>query len=122
MLDHPRKTKPLMAMLKAALPFEIEIAPAVVANLRADHPAIADNTPYPVKDVLYAGDEGGIMCAIILAEEKEGLVISLTFVRNVRPAKLAAAILDYQKHRRKKLRKEGHPNRALDEPTVIHPR
>ena len=57
MLDHPRKTKPLVAMLKAALPFEVEIAPAIVANLSADHPALTVDTPFPVSGIFYAGDE-----------------------------------------------------------------
>ena len=112
MLDHPRKTKPLVAMLKAALPFEVEIAPAIVANLRADHPALTVDTPFPVSGIFYAGDEGGIVCAIHFPEDKEALALSLTFVRNPRPARLAAPIAAYQRHRLKKLRKQGDYDRA----------
>jgi hypothetical protein len=120
MLDHPKKTKPLLAALKAALPFEVDIAPHIVAEFSADHPALAVGTPVAVSDVLYAGDDGGIMCAIILPEDEEALVVSLTFVRNPRPARLAAPIAAYQRHRRKKLRKQGDYDRAaLNEPVVL---
>ena len=119
MLDHPKKTKPLMAMLKAALPFEVEIAPHIVAELRADHSAVAANTPCRVDDIFYAGDEGGIVCAMILPETEEAVVVSLTFVRNPRPAHLAASILAYQKHRQKKQRKEARfDGLPLNEPVI----
>jgi hypothetical protein len=35
MLDNPRKTETLMAALKAAVPFEVELTPEVVFKLEA---------------------------------------------------------------------------------------
>ena len=52
------------------------------------------------------------MCAIHFPEDKEALALSLTFVRNPRPARLAAPIAAYQRHRLKKLRKQGDYDRA----------
>jgi hypothetical protein len=40
---------------------------------------------------------------------REALVISLTHIRVPRSMPLAAAIVDYQKHRVKKLKKQGRP-------------
>jgi hypothetical protein len=107
MLDHQRKTEELLAMLKASVPFEVEIAPAVIKQLRDDGAAVAETTRYVVSDVSYAGDEGGIMCHIVPPQGREAIVISLTYVRMPRLTALATAILSYQKHRLKKLKKQS---------------
>jgi hypothetical protein len=107
MLDNPEKTARLLAALKAAVPFEVELTPAVVKQLQADNFAHADQTHRTVSDLSYAGDEGGILCHIAPPNEQRALVISLTHVRIHRTMPLAAAVIDYQKHRVKKLRKQG---------------
>ena len=64
MLDKPEKTRELIDILDAAVPFEVELMPSAIALLRAQH--IADNVK-PTQTVLkvsYAGDEGGILCHI----------------------------------------------------------
>jgi hypothetical protein len=108
MLDHPEKTARLLAALKAAVPFEVELVPSLVNYLRAQHVAIADQSQHVVSDLSYAGDEGGIVCHIAPPENEEALVISLTHVRVSRTLSFATAVLDYQKHRVKKLKKQGH--------------
>jgi hypothetical protein len=107
MLDHPKKTEELLAMLKGAVPFEVEIAPAVIKQLRDDHAAIKDKMRHLVSDVSYAGDEGGIICHIVPPQGREAILISLTYVRTPRPMALTAPILVYQKHRLKKLKKQA---------------
>jgi hypothetical protein len=107
MLDNPRKTETLMAALKAAVPFEVELTPEVVKQLQARSLAHANQTHRIVSDVSYAGDEGGIVCHIVPLDEKEALFISITHVRVPRAMPLAAAVVDYQKHRVKRLRKQG---------------
>ena len=107
MLDNPAKTARLMAALKSAVPFEVELTPSAIALLRAQH--IADNVK-PTQTVLkvsYAGDEGGILCHIEPEETEKVIIISLTHVRVHRALPLAAAVFDYQKHRVKKLKKQG---------------
>ena len=105
MLDHPEKTARLLAALKAAVPFEVELVPSLVNRLRAQHVAIAESQ-HVVSDLSYAGDEGGIVCHIAPPENEEALVISLTHVRVPRTLSIATAVLDYQKHRVKKLKKQ----------------
>ena len=83
MLDHPEKTARLLAALKAAVPFEVELMPSLVNYLRAQQVAIADESQHIVSDLSYAGDEGGIVCHIAPPENEEALVISLTHVRVV---------------------------------------
>jgi hypothetical protein len=107
MIDQPEKTARLLAALKAALPFEVELVPSLVSYLRAQRIAVADQTRQIVSEVSYAGDEGGIVCHIVPPEKREGLVVSLTQVRVPQSMPLAAAIANYHNHRVKKLKKQG---------------
>ena len=106
MLDNPEKTVRLLAALKAATPFEVELAPPVVKQLRADKVPAADQPRQVVSDVSYLGDEGGIMCHIASPENESAIIISLTHVRVARSVPVAESVLDYQKHRVKKLKKQ----------------
>ena len=72
---------------------------------------MGDQTRHIVSDLSYAGDEGGIVCHMLPSEEGEGaLVVSLTQVHVPRSLPFAAAVADYQKHRVKKLKKQGRVN------------
>jgi len=106
MLDHPEKTARLLAALKAAVPFKVELVPSLVTYLRAQHVAMADQTQHIVSNLSYAGDEGGIVCHIAPPDKEEALVVSLTQVRVPRSMPLAAAVADYHNHRVKKLKKQ----------------
>jgi len=109
MLDHPEKTTRLLATLKAAAPFEVELTERLVKYLRAQGDVI--QTRYMVSDSSYAGDEGGIVCHMLPSKEGGGaLVVSLTQVHVPRSLSFAAAVADYQKHRVKKLKKQGRVN------------
>jgi hypothetical protein len=107
MLDNPEKTTRLMIAMKATLPFEVELTPSAIALLRAQQ--IGDNVKPKqiVSKVSYGGDEGGIFCHLEPEETENVIIISLTHVRMHRSLPLAAAVLDYQKHRVKKLKKLG---------------
>jgi hypothetical protein len=107
MLDNPEKTTRLLTALKAEVPFEVEVLPSVIKHLQSENLTITNPTRQLVSDLSYAGDEGGIVCHIIPEGKTEALVMSLTYVRVPRRNPLAAAIIDYQKHRIKKLKKQG---------------
>ena len=62
MLDNPKKTEPLLVALKAAVPFEVELMPALIKHLRAENIPTLNEIRQTVSDVSYAGDE---MCAIL---------------------------------------------------------
>jgi hypothetical protein len=106
MLDNPKKTEPLLVALKAAVPFEVELMPALIEHLRVKNIATLNEIRRTVSDVSYAGDEGGIVCHIVPSDIREALVVSLTHVRMPRTMPLASAVIDYQKHRVKKLKKQ----------------
>ena len=107
MLDHPEKMARLLGGLKAAVPFTVALTPEVIAQLRAD--SVAElQIERTVSDVSYAGDEGGIVCHLAPTDGGGALFISLTHVRVPRAMPLASAIQRYQKHRVKKLKKQGN--------------
>ena len=107
MLDHPEKTARLLTALKAAAPFDVELAPSLIEYLHAENVVDADRTHHVVSDLSYAGDEGGIMCHLSRSDETgRALVVSLTHIRVPRSMPLARAVVDYQKHRVKKLKKQ----------------
>jgi hypothetical protein len=106
MLDKPEKTRQLVAALKAALPFEVALTPELIAHLARQQKPVAVKSTETVSDISYAGDEGGIVCHIRLTTADSMVVVSLTHARVARSLPFAAAVLDYQKHRLKKLRKQ----------------
>src|SRR3984893_15424892 len=96
MLDHPEKTARLIAALKVAVPFEINLTPEWVKHLQAENFANPVQTYRTVSDLSYAGDEGGIVCHIVPLDEQQALIISLTHIRMPRTMALATAVIDYQ--------------------------
>jgi hypothetical protein len=68
MLDKPEKTRQLMATLKAALPFEVELTPYALAQIRSQGIDRAVEPRQIVSEVSYAGDEGGIVCHLLPRE------------------------------------------------------
>ena len=106
MIDNPKKTARLLAALKEAVPFKVQLVPSLVSYLRAQHVRMADRSEHLVSDLSYAGDEGGIVCHM-RSDEEQGLVVSLTQVRVPRTMPLSAAVADYHNHRVKKLKKQG---------------
>ncbi len=113
MLDHPEKTARLLVELKAAAPFKVELTPYLIAHLRAHDVAFADDSEHIVSDLSYAGDEGGIVCHIVPPEAGAAIIVSLTHLVLPRSSPLARAVLHYQKHRVKKLKKQGQEKQNL---------
>jgi hypothetical protein len=108
MLDNPEKTARLLAALKSAVPFEVALTPDVVKKLQAENVANPNETHRTVSDLSYAGDEGGIVCHIVSLDEQQALFISLTHVRMPRTMALSTAVIDYQRNRVKKLKKQSY--------------
>ena len=82
------------------------IPPALIKHLQAENIATLHDIRRMVSDVSYAGDEGGIVCHIVPCDRQEALIVSLTHVRVPHTMPLASAVIDYQKHRVKKLKKQ----------------
>ncbi len=110
MLDHPEKTIDLVSILMAATPFEVELSQSLIDHLRAQRVVFDAEPPYFVSEISYAGDEGGILCRIERKEGQGALIASITHLRVSRALPFATALLGYQKHRMKKLKKRHGEN------------
>jgi hypothetical protein len=106
MLDKPEKTGKLIDILDAAVPFEVALMPDLIKHLARQQNPVAIKSVETVSKVSYLGDVGGIVCHIQPEDAKSAVVVSLTHVRVRRTLPFAAAVLDYQKHRVKKLKKQ----------------
>jgi len=107
MLDKPEKTYKLMDILDAAVPFEVALMPELIVHLARQPKPVVIKPIETVSKVSYSGDVGGIICHIQPEDAESVVVVSITHVRVPRKLPFAAAVLDYQKHRVKKLRKQG---------------
>ncbi len=105
MIDKPGKTQQLLATLETGLPFEADLTPELLAQLTRKHFSAGLQRRQIVSRVSYAGDEGGILCHMEPENEQSVIVASITHVRVSARLPFAAAVVDYQKHRVKKLRR-----------------
>ena len=108
LLDKPEQTARLVKALQAAVPFAVSPTPEIIVSLAEGEEPMALATTETVFDISYLGDPGGIMCHIRLGENGRLVVISLTHVRVARTLPFARAVIDYQRHRSKKIRKQSN--------------
>jgi hypothetical protein len=81
--------------------------PELIDHLARQQNPVVIKSIETVSKISYSGDIGGIMCHIQPEDAESVVVVSLTPVRVRRKLPFAAAVLDYQKHRVKKLKKQG---------------
>ena len=88
MIDDPRKTDLLIAMLKEFSPIQTNITRYLASALAKQSPDISIPDRCNVIDVVYSGDMGGILCCLDIggSDTKNPHLVSithLTFNRNV---------------------------------------
>ena len=106
MIDNIEKTNRLLTALERALPFEADMTPELAKALREQHDLVPGGLRCTVSKISYAGDEGGILCHIESLGAQNVVIISLTHLRMLRSMPFAAAVVGYQRHRVKKLKKQ----------------
>jgi hypothetical protein len=107
-IDDPRKTDLLMAMLKESLPIEANITRYLAGALLQQSPDVAFPKKCNVTSVFYTGDMGGILCGLDIggAETEKAQVVSITHLAFDRRVPLSRDISAYQRHRIKKLKQQ----------------
>ena len=110
MLDRPEKTAELLLAMRAALPFEVSLTPELISHLARHEKPVAVKATETATELSYAGDEGGILCHLKLADGGTTVLASLTHVRVPRTLYFADDALAYQRHRVKKLKKQQARN------------
>ena len=72
MLDNPEKTAQLLAALKAAAPFEVELTPAVVKQLQSERFAHADQTHHTSRICLMSAMKVALYATLSRRMNSEG--------------------------------------------------
>jgi hypothetical protein len=106
-IDNREQVERLLDKLRASLPLSAAVTPELGAQIRQTLPEVELKRCRVIR-VDYAGDEGGIMCALDFGQEKhrEAFFVSITYLRFAGAATLSRAITAYQRHRLKRLRRQ----------------
>jgi hypothetical protein len=114
MIDNPEKVNSLIARLESRLPLRARIPPPLTDSLRERSPEMIVPPECNVAAIHYAGDEGGILCALDFEDDatKEVHIVSITNLAFHRSEPYARDIEAYQRHRLKKIRRlQSHDHR-----------
>ncbi len=108
MIDDRKKTQRLIEQIKTCLPLPIYAGNALLHMLQKKGVQVKYKQQLHIKDVFYAGDDGGIMCALDgLASEQTAYVCSLTHLKVANDTPLKEEIQAYQQARTHKLEQEA---------------
>jgi hypothetical protein len=114
MIDNPEKVNSLIALLESRLPLRARVPPLLADSLRERSPGMIVPRECNVAAIHYAGDEGGILCALDFGDDatKEVPIVSITHLDFQRSEPYARDIEVYQRHRLKKIRRlQSHGHR-----------
>lgn len=117
-IDNQDEVERLLRELTKALPLSALATPALMANLRQQSSTAKITLDCKVTKLIYAGDEGGVMCHLAFDEEdkQEVILVSITHLAFDRRLPVTRKIAAYQKHRIKHLRRDG----STDAPAAYH--
>ena len=118
MIDNQDQVERLLRKLTEVLPLSALVTPALIFHLRGRSSSVKITPDCKVTEVMYAGDEGGIVCHLAFdeAEKEEVFLVSITQLSFDRRLPVAREIAAYQKHRIKRLRRDN----ATDAPGSYH--
>ena len=118
MIDNQDQVERLLLKLTEVLPLPALVPPALMANLRGESSAAKITLDCKITEVLYLGDEGGVMCHVTFDDEQKEKVflVSITHLAFDRRLPVAREIAAYQKHRIKRIRRDN----ATDSSATYH--
>ena len=100
MIDNYEQTVALIEKMKANLPIPMNSEKGLLIMLRDGKIKTPQGYRFQIEDVLYMGDEGGIICRLSLPDgAKEVFMTSLTHLRVPAVHPLCKEIESYQKKR-----------------------
>ena len=100
MIDNYENAIGLIEKMKASLPIPIKVTPEAMQRMAKQKDDFSRDHIFLVESVVYAGDEGGIMCVLKTdVDDKEVYGLSLTHLRIQEDHPLAEEIKSYQRKR-----------------------
>jgi hypothetical protein len=104
MIDNYETTMELIEEMKAHLPISVYAGKPFMCLMREKGIQIKSKQHFQIQEVLYAGDEGGIICHLGgFAGNQSIYMVSLTHIKMKERHPLAKSIKAYQRARRKAL-------------------
>jgi hypothetical protein len=121
MIDNIEQVDRLLLKLLASLPLQAAPTPELAALMRKEAPEYDVPRQYDIVEVSYAGDEGGIMCRLLLTGpgEEKAFYVSITHLAFHRRHPAAREIAAYQKHRIKRMRVVNSEQSSEEQRTVM---
>ena len=108
MIDDYEQAMELVYEMEVQLPIPARPTSNMIRGLRNQGHKIARDQKLVIQSVFYAGDEGGIVCALQPLEGiKAALVISVTHLRIDLRHPLAKKVRAYQQERKRRLAQAG---------------
>ena len=103
-IDNYAQAQALTKKLEASLPMQMRPGKPLLKMMQEQGKAISADQRLTIESVFYAGDEGGITCAIAPGEQDENVyVVSITHLRIDPTHPLAREVMTYQRQRTRKL-------------------
>ncbi|BDA71400.1 unknown protein [Rivularia sp. IAM M-261] len=100
MIDNYDVAKALTKKLEASLPIRVRPGKEFLKTLKKQEGETNPDREYEVIKVMYAGDDGGIMCALASdAKAKQANIVSLTHLQIDPNHPLASEVESYQRQR-----------------------
>ncbi len=108
MIDNYDEAMALIDQIKAHLPLPVYARRELIRSLRDKGIRMKARRRIMVNDALYAGDEGGILCALEpFWDGKEAVMSSITHLDVIPRHPLSKAIKAYQRERKRKLAEQN---------------
>ena len=107
MIDDYETTMTLIARMMVQLPILVYGSKNFVRLMRRQGVMITERRQLKIEEVLYGGDEGGILCKLTgIGKADQVYICSLTHLEVQKQNPLAEAIKVYQRERKRKLARQ----------------
>ena len=113
MIDNYAQAMELMRQIQTQLPIPAYPTKALVQTMTRRGVKLNTTQGLSIKSILYLGDEGGIMCDITPAGQRDPIICSLTHLQISTSRLLGAAIHAYQQQRINRLAESGGPRKPV---------
>ena len=113
MIDDYAQAMELVRQMQSQLPILAYPLDALVQTMRGRGITLDPKQALSIKSVVYLGDEGGIMCDITPAGQRNPILCSVTHIQIDVHHLLSEPIRAYQRQRIKRLAESGGPRKPV---------
>jgi hypothetical protein len=115
-IDNFAAAQDLVDRLKETIPFQVRAGFQLLDTIRDGGISANEQTWFTVDSILYAGDEGGIMCALAMEDDTKVSITSLTHLKIDPDHPLALEVKLYQQQRIARLKQSNQGNQRKPKP------